>query len=82
MVDDKQVIDNAAVQAAIRSSRRDYEVLLSRDQIAILKEVHRTKQVDNNEEYRELLHNLSCLEYWNDDVWYDVHPVVQPLLDA
>jgi hypothetical protein len=80
MVDDKPVIDIAAVNSAIRNARRDYEVLLNKNQLATLKKVHRTKQVNNDEEYRELLHNLSCLEYRNDDVWYDVHPVVQPLL--
>jgi hypothetical protein len=80
MVDDKTAVDRSAVEAAIRGSRRDYEVLLSKHQIATLKKVHRTKEVDNDEEYRELLHNLSCLEYWNEDVWYDVHPVVLPLL--
>jgi hypothetical protein len=82
MVDEKPTIDVSAVETALRSARRDYEVLLSRNQIATLKKVHRTKQVDNDEEHRELLHNLSCLEYWNDDVWYDVHPVVLPLLEA
>jgi len=27
-----------------------------------------------------LLHNLSVLEYRNRAVWYDVHPVIKPLL--
>jgi hypothetical protein len=82
MAEDKPAIDMRAATAAITSLRRDYEVLLSRSQIGTLKKIHRSKQVDNDEEHRELLHNLSCLEYWNDDVWYDVHPVVQPLLGA
>ena len=82
MVDDKTTIDPNSVQAAIKNSRRDYEVLLSREQIGLLKKIHRTKEIDNDESHRELLHNLSCLEYWNDDVWYDVHPIVEPLLRA
>jgi hypothetical protein len=80
MVDDKDVIDASAVQVAVTNLRRDYEVLLSRDQIQTLHKIHATKHIDNDEAYRGLLHNLSCLEYWNDDVWYDVHPVVEPLL--
>jgi hypothetical protein len=72
----------SSVTAAITGVRRDYQVLLSRHQIATLKKVHRTKQVDNDEVHRELLHNLSCLEYWNNDVWYDVHPIVQSLIEA
>jgi hypothetical protein len=80
MVDDKTVVDAASVDAAVKNSRRDYEVLLSTAQLAALELVHASKRIDNDEGYRELLHNLSCLEYWNDDVWYDVHPVVEPLL--
>jgi energy-coupling factor transporter ATP-binding protein EcfA2 len=82
MVNKKAIIDSHSARAAITSVRRDYEVLLSKHQIATLKKVHRTKQVDNDEVHRELLHNLSCLEYWNDDVWYDVHPIVQSMLEA
>ncbi len=80
MVDEKATIDSASVRAAALSSRRDYEVLLSHEQLSLLRKVHRTKEVDNDEPHRELLHNLSALEYWNDDVWYDVHPTVEPLL--
>ena len=80
MVDDKSSIDLASVDAAIKASRREYEILLSQYQLGTLRRVRRTKAIDNDEEYRELLHNLSCLEYWNDDVWYDVHPVIEPLL--
>jgi hypothetical protein len=29
---------------------------------------------------REVLHNLSLLEYANDERWCDVHPIVMPLL--
>jgi AAA ATPase domain len=80
MVDDEEVISDSAVQRAVQNSRRDYEVLLTHAQISALRKVHRTKEIENDEEHRELLHNLSCLEYRNEDVWYDVHPVVEPLL--
>lgn len=82
MVNEKAKVEPSAVQAAIKNSRKSYEVLLSSSQLAALRNVHATKQIDNDEAHRQLLHNLSCLEYWNDDVWYDVHPVVEPLLRA
>jgi hypothetical protein len=60
--------------------RNDYQVLLTSSQIDILKKVHQTKSVENDELHRALLHNLSVLEYRNKDIWYDIHPIVVPLL--
>ena len=70
-----------SVTRAEESRRRDYEVLLTREQLELLGAVHRDKRLPNDEAHRALLHNLSALEYRNGDVWYDVHPVVMPLLD-
>lgn len=72
-------IDAAIVEQAANRVRNDYRVLLTSRQLEILGQVAQTKTVDNNEEYRALLHNLSILEYRNDDVWYDVHPLVKSL---
>jgi hypothetical protein len=33
-----------------------------------------------SEEFLSLLHGLHVLEYENDDLWYDVHPIVVDLL--
>lgn len=77
----QSVIDEKAVERAARSKRMDYQVLLTAAQLNLLKQVQQTKRVENNEEYRALLHNLSALEYRNDEgVWYDVHPLIEPLL--
>ena len=76
------VIDEAAVAGAARRRRNDYQVLLTSEQLELLGRIRRTKRVENDEAYRALLHNLSALEYRNDEVWYDVHPVVRPLLPA
>lgn len=79
--DDREVIDTDAVRAAANKQRNEYEVLLDREQRELLKEVHENKNIDNDEEHRELLHNLSVLKYENDEVWYDVHPIVLPLIE-
>jgi hypothetical protein len=71
-----------AVERAAQARRRDYEVLLTAEQLRLLKKIKTTKRLDNDEGNRALLHNLSALEYRNGDVWYDVHPVVSPLLDT
>lgn len=70
------------VEGAIINRRNDYQVLIDRSQRARLREVHRTRQVENTEEDRLLLHYVSVLEYRNREVWYDVHPLVLPLLET
>lgn len=70
-----------AVEKAVLRRRMDYEILLNSGQLKLLKAVRKNKRVENDEAHRDLLHNLSALEYHNGEgVWYDVHPVVQPLL--
>ena len=56
-------------------------VLLPAHYIA-LKEAHRTKNIVADEIYRQVLENLSLLEYQNTDNWCDVQPVVQKLLPS
>lgn len=80
---DKKIIDQNAVKQAARSKQKDYQVLLTSRQIDLLRNIRKTKRVENDEDHRSLLHNLSALEYQNDEgVWYDVHPLVEPLLKA
>ena len=69
-----------AVELAARRKRMDYEVLLTSTQLNLLRKIHETKIIENDEAHRALLHNLSALEYRNSRVWYDVHPLVEPLL--
>ena len=69
-----------AVERAARRKRMDYEVLLTSTQLNLLRKIHETKNIENDEAHRALLHNLSALEYRNSRVWYDVHPLVEPLL--
>lgn len=78
----RDIIDTEAVQAAANKQRNEYEVLLDRSQRELLKEVRENKDINNDDAHRELLHNLSVLKYENDDVWYDVHPIVLPLIET
>jgi hypothetical protein len=74
-------VDLEAVERAAQRKRRDYDVLLSQKQRQLLGKVHRQKTIDNEEIYRELLHNLSVLEYRNAQVWHDVHPLARHLIE-
>lgn len=77
----KDTIDRGVVGKAADRARLDYQVLLTSDQLDLLKTVAETKRVENDDKHRALLHNLSVLEYRNDTgLWYDVHPIVRPLL--
>jgi hypothetical protein len=77
---DQAVIDEKAAEQAIRNRRRDYQLILTKEQINLLKVVARDHWVENEGKNQPLLKSLSALEYRNDEVWYDVHPLVVPLL--
>lgn len=78
---DQARIDEKAVEQAIRSRRRDYQLILTKEQIDLLRTVARSHWVENEEINQPLLKSLSALEYRNDEVWFDVHPLVLPLLE-
>lgn len=75
-------IDMAAVETAVRRKRMDYEVLLTSKQLERLREIKASKRVENKPEDRDLLHNLSVLEYRSRGIWYDVNPLIEPLLET
>jgi hypothetical protein len=78
----KPAIDEEAVGQAAARMRMDYQVLLTSEQLKLLRGVQERKRVENDGAHRDLLHNLSALEYRNGKgVWYDVHPLVRPLLE-
>jgi len=70
------------VDAAIADERRDFDRLLTKEQLELLKHVHSTKDIDSDPDkgYLDLLHNLSVIEYRNGDVWYGVSPLVFRLI--
>jgi hypothetical protein len=74
-------ITKEAVEEAATEQRKEYQVILSKEQKALLRNVHASNQINNDAAHRTLLHNLSVLEYQNDEVWYDVHPLAQHLID-
>ena len=78
---EKGCIELGDVDRAARRKRMDYQVLLTTSQLELLKRVRLQKRVENDDDHRALLHNLSVLEYRNEEVWHDVHPLVEPLLD-
>lgn len=89
----KGQIDLPIAQRAVAFIRNEYQRslrvehyqqlrLVARDKQ--VREIHRVQRRPGEEEAElallELLHNLSILEYCNEDSWWDVHPIVAPLL--
>jgi hypothetical protein len=86
-------IDLSVARTAVATIRNEYQRSLRTEHYQQLRQVHQDKQVreihrtqrqPGEEESElallELLHNLSILEYCNEDSWWDVHPIVQSLL--
>lgn len=75
-------IDLESVERMANEIRNDYRALLQKKHYRILQKTQKDeeKRIVNEEVVQELLHNLSLLEYRNDETWGDVHPIVKPLL--
>lgn len=86
-------ITPAAARQAVAEVRNEYQRSLRTEHYRQLQQVHEDKRVreihrahrppdeERSElELLELLHNLSILEYSNEESWWDVHPIVASLL--
>ena len=69
------------VHPALDKERADYQVVLTQEHLALLRQRAADKAIVNDTLNRECLHNLSLLEYTNANPWRDVHPIVLPLLE-
>jgi energy-coupling factor transporter ATP-binding protein EcfA2 len=77
-----QKIDDAILAAAKKSLRNQYARPLGTNALALLKATYEafTPPDAGDEKFLDLLHGLYVLEYENDDLWYDLHPLVTDLL--
>lgn len=65
------------VEQAMRQLVNEYDYLIPDKDLPLLHEVHRTRQVPNDEPHALLLYNLLVLEYRNGKRWAAIHPAVQ-----
>lgn len=75
-----QRLSRADVQDAASELRAELERPLTREHIAILHEVHATKQASAEGAALDLLHHLRLMEYCNGERWCDVNPLLLPTL--
>jgi len=69
------------VEYAARQVRNTYRASLTDEQYCELWRLYRGGPFINSQVARDLLHNLSLLEYDGGDAWWGIHPIVRPLLE-
>jgi energy-coupling factor transporter ATP-binding protein EcfA2 len=77
-----QVINNEILTIALRNLRNDFARQIGSNLYDLLVEVYETAEPPDasDSNFVKLLHGLMVLEYINDALWYDVHPIVLGLL--
>lgn len=75
-------IDQEILTAALRNLRNDFARGLGKNLYDLLTLTYENLTPPDavSEDFLKLLHGLYVLEYLNDDLWYDVHPIVVDLL--
>ncbi|KAM3090602.1 hypothetical protein ACKFKG_28885 [Phormidesmis sp. 146-35] len=76
------VIDQEIFRLAVKDLKNDFARPLGLNLYNLLAEVYKNFEPNDakSEQFLSLLHGLFVLEYENDVLWYDVHPIVVDLL--
>ena len=76
------VIDSGILAAAVKTLRNQFARSLGSQLYDLLVKIYEnfTPPDARSPEFLELLHGLYVLEYENEDLWYDLHPLVTDLL--
>ena len=67
------------VERAEREIRSDFTHILKSEDYDTLNEISKSNEIRGIEKIGHLLHNLSVLEYVNDESWCDIHPTLEEL---
>jgi len=77
---ERTCISKEDVERAEREIRSDFKRILKSDDYNTLNEIRKSNDIRGIEKIEHLLHNLSVLEYENEEKWYDIHPTLEELL--
>jgi len=78
---DRDQIIEEDVKRAEREIRSDFRRILTSEDYITLKEIYKDGSVHKIEKIGRLLHNLSVLEYLNEETWCDIHPTLVELVE-
>jgi len=75
-------INAEVVEEAVKKLRLDFDTRLGTTDYEMLMVTYRDFKPENPKakDFLDLLHGLYVLEYRNDSLWYDIHPIVLELL--
>jgi hypothetical protein len=75
-------VNDEILAIAVRNLRNDFARLIGdmEEGYSALTQVYDTLKSSPKANFNKLLHGLMVLEYENDAMWYDVHPIVLDLL--
>jgi len=79
---ERNCIAKQDVQRAEREIRSDFKRILRSEDYDTLAGVYKNNEIRGIEKIGHLLHNLSVLEYVNDETWCDVHPTLEELIKS
>ena len=74
-------IEKRDVEEAESEIRNEFRRMLETEDYETLVEIHGEQELRGAETLAKLLHNMSVLEYKNDENWCDVHPAIIPLIE-
>jgi hypothetical protein len=76
------IITTTILAEACKELRLEFERPLGRSDYNILMQINKNCLPEDvqQQEFLTLLHGLYVLEYCNDEIWYDLHPIVIDLL--
>ncbi|MCW3140851.1 MAG: hypothetical protein N2V72_01535 [Methanophagales archaeon] len=81
-MEDRSRIKEGDMKRVVAGIRNDYIRILAKEDLEILNEVKRTKRKEGDEDrFQDLLFRLAVLEYANNEVWYDVHPTIEGIIE-
>jgi hypothetical protein len=62
----------------LENLRNGMAITLSKNDRSILQTTYQNHKPDDpkDQEFLDLLHNISAIEYRNAQTWYDVHPLI------
>ena len=75
-------VERSDVERAVHELRNEYRRILSEADYEALKEIHANCAYEGIDRIRHLLERLLVLEYENESNWFDVHPVLEEIVQA
>lgn len=75
------LVEELDVSWAAQELQNEYRRVLEPSDLALLRQVHNQRVLQPTDQLRTLLQILAVLEYRNDALWCDIHPVLRALLD-